>query len=491
VTTARKEVLAALSLANLCFLGVWAELFGGTRRLVRLRPFASADYLAVILDTLLLAAAFWGAAWVARRLHSAYGGRLVRALFVITLLVPLNTVRAKLALAADPVRLGQLAHQKIWVAPFLGLLIIAGLWTILRPRTAFRLVRAGVVLLFPFFLLTTGRALWRAGSAAGSPWRPPQVAGPLPKPTKGRRVVWLLFDELDENIAFSQRSPSLQLPELDRLRSVSWHATNAVAVAHMTLTAIPSLMTGVVMPPDTDRFLPTPGVGMVTVFEKVRAQGLDTHVVGWAYPYCRVFRNALSSCEWEPIFLLNLARTADISILGSMRDAASTLSPWNSRRVAIRTYEALLHKAETLVAREEPGLVYIHLSVPHAPVIYDRFQQRTATGVLSGREGYLHNVALVDRTVGDLRRHMEEAGTWDATTVFVSADHPWRDAHLYEGHSHEAVPFLLKLANHAEAIEHRGRFSALLTGDLMVAVLSGEVASPDQVAPWLARHAAS
>jgi len=52
------------------------------------------------------------------------------------------------------------------------------------------------------------------------------------------------------------------------------------------------------------------------------------------------------------------------------------------------------------------GLALIHLPIPHPPAIYYRHQaELTAKRGL----GYLDSVGLVDRTVGDVRRTLEQA----------------------------------------------------------------------------------
>ena len=63
---------------------------------------------------------------------------------------------------------------------------------------------------------------------------------PLPRTTAPRvRVVWILFDELSQAVAFNQRPPGLALPNLDRLRDESFHADAAESPADSTLVSFP------------------------------------------------------------------------------------------------------------------------------------------------------------------------------------------------------------------------------------------------------------
>ena len=48
------------------------------------------------------------------------------------------------------------------------------------------------------------------------------LAPPLRGDTSQPRVVWLIFDELDERVAFAARPANLSLPEFDRLRAAGY-----------------------------------------------------------------------------------------------------------------------------------------------------------------------------------------------------------------------------------------------------------------------------
>jgi hypothetical protein len=60
---------------------------------------------------------------------------------------------------------------------------------------------------------------------------------------------------------------------------------------------------------------------------------------------------------------------------------------------------------------------------------------------------------------------------------------------LTEGHPSVNVPFILKLAGSRAATMVEEPFSGVVTGDLALAVLRGEVSTADQAAAWLHVHA--
>ena len=90
---------------------------------------------------------------------------------------------------------------------------------------------------------------------------------------------------------------------------------------------------------------------------------------------------------------------------------------------------------------------------------------------------------------------MERAGVWDRTSVLISSDHGLRNEADPDG-TREAqvtggggplpsVPFLLKLAGQDHALQYGPAFNTVLTHDLILSLLRGELTSPESVRRWL------
>ena len=107
---------------------------------------------------------------------------------------------------------------------------------------------------------------------------------------------------------------------------------------------------------------------------------------------------------------------------------------------------------------------------------------------LSRTQGYVDNLALADRTLGDLRQAMEQAGLWDKTWVLISSDHWWRESARYDGRTDHRVPFLLKPAEATGTLDYPPAFNTILSADLLLAILKGEVTRAGQLVPWLDAH---
>jgi arylsulfatase A-like enzyme len=133
--------------------------------------------------------------------------------------------------------------------------------------------------------------------------------------------------------------------------------------------------------------------------------------------------------------------------------------------------------------------------VPHPPAFYSRRKgELTAHGPVS----YLDNVALADRTLGDLRQAMERAGVWDRTALVVTADHGWRRGYWHNGGDWTAedealdrgdplrVPFLVKMPGQTAGYAHDRDFQTVTTRAIVTGVLTGEIAGPAQLARTVA-----
>ena len=144
------------------------------------------------------------------------------------------------------------------------------------------------------------------------------------------------------------------------------------------------------------------------------------------------------------------------------------------------------------------GFVMLHFPAPHMYAIYNRWRQDFA---LDSTIDYLDNLALVDRTVGELRAKLEAAGLWDRTSILITADHGfrpdlWRGRYgwtqnmerISERGASQLVPFILKLGGKRDHIIVDRPFSNIVSSDLAMAVVDGHVSSAGQAADWLERR---
>jgi hypothetical protein len=344
------------------------------------------------------------------------------------------------------------------------------------------------------------------------------------------RAVWLIFDELDQRLAFQQRPASVSMPEFDRLRGESFYGGHTQRAGRNTLLATASLLTGRtvaridIQPPGRHELTfaggtqTAPFSSTSTIFSRARKAGANAAIAGWYQPYCRLFADNLTECVWASAESQLLAddpgvavpfvrRMTEILVLQARKIPGTILlglapkDPFPpdigaTRRDRIREYEMLREAAFRQACDQSLDLVYIHWPIPHAPGIYER----KSHSLTAGESDYLDNLELADRSMGELRAAMLHCGTWDSSAVLVSSDHSLRseamDAEPFdkpdmagiEPVESDLVPFLLKLPHQNSPARYDDPFNAVVSSDLILAILKGGITSPGQVSNWIGSH---
>jgi arylsulfatase A-like enzyme len=162
---------------------------------------------------------------------------------------------------------------------------------------------------------------------------------------------------------------------------------------------------------------------------------------------------------------------------------------------AIDAYRQIRRYALQSVCDPRLNLVFLHLNVPHPKFIYDAAKASFSSGQ---ETTYPDNLALVDRILGEIREALEQSGTWDGTTILLTSDHPlrllrWRLSNQFHGRTFDLrqgtrVPFLLKMAGQKQGLAYDTPMQTVVTKDLLLAIMKGEITQPGQVAGWLDRR---
>jgi hypothetical protein len=356
-------------------------------------------------------------------------------------------------------------------------------------------------------------------------------SGPRP------RILWIVFDELDYNLSFIQRPVNINLPSFDRLRNESLFAENAYPPAGDTVLSLPALVTGRLVARSVRT---APNELMLTyanedeavqwstqpnVFTKAQTLGMNTALVGWDHPYCRIIGASLTQCEWETASSWFLGQTEITNLIShcenvrlpvAMVAVAKTLlfpqllhlllprdrgDVW--RAFSIEEFENIHQEGLKFAADPNLDLILLHYPIPHPPGIYD-----PNSGALSPNAGptYEDNLMLADTVLKELREKLEVTGLWDNTSIIISSDHPLRGARVWRTHPllrslHTSVdpnvtnsvydprvPFLVKLSGNTTPLSYSRSFNTVLTAHLIVAILKGEVTTTSQAASWLDSH---
>ena len=507
-----KDFAIALSVANVTFLRVWWELltYSKSDTFLMKSPPVPSDFIAAILNVLLLAVILTVATSIVRKYVTGRVAQItLESALAIVFIFPAASLLVALSGRYPQIRElpFSLVGKKISIVIGFTAVFLAA-YILLRKRKI-----NGAVILLPFVPLTIGQAIWKIATYDPKPLADKPLAPFLPVVAGSPRIVWVIFDRLDQRLTFPDRPNVIQLREFDRLRNEALYAGNAFPPSSYTIFSMPALTQGQLVgytdQRDKDTLLVRhqPGGPNVnwgsspTIFSEARTSGFNSGVVGWYLPYCRVLNQSLSSCEWFEMSRQH--NSYDLTLDGSeslpaimeheFRSLAETnfLSPFGQSLTTqkhARTYDALLKSALKTTVDPRLNLVLLHFPVPHWPYFYNR---RTGAYDLTNSlvYGYLDSLVLADLTLGKIRSSLESAGLWDRTTVLVSSDHSHRSApRNLDGKTNPRVPFLLKLAGQKNGVEFSQDFNTVLTKDLLLAILKGELSTPQQVREWLEKH---
>ena len=304
-----------------------------------------------------------------------------------------------------------------------------------------------------------------------------------PKPAGAPRVIWVIFDEWDEELTFPDRPSRIQLPEIDRLRATDFSATEAIRPNMFTDWSMPALTTGIALedihPRGPAELMIRPrGCGHLHPLERAgyglprgQKNGLQHRGGGLGHPL-------LPGSEERPLGLLVVERQQSVQqrrqhVAG---DAPQPAAQPLRKHLPLAVWPVPFHHAPYLGYRKRggqvprsrarlrlSGLALLHMPVPHPPYFYNAVTGKNDRGAtpITGifqqtQEGYVDALALTDKIIGQLRRSMEQAGVWDTTTVIFSADHPFRHRSTLDGHPvSRRVPYLVKMAGPQEAVALR------------------------------------
>jgi len=537
-----RDGVIALSLSNLCFINAWRSLlipasFFYYYHQKTLPP--PVQYLSLVSAVILLGIFLFTGIRVIRGARNPALRRWGEVLFLLILSVPLYGVLTQLdnntvlRLLAKVCRNDAVARQllpSIILATVLFLMLLA----FLKMKVARRLGVIILLVLAPLLPITFIQAFLVASKYQASDEMGPAIHARLNN--NSPRILWIVFDEFDFRVAFAERPKTVLLPELDRLAAESLFANNAYPPAGETLLSMPALITGKLISEahreGPDKLMikfgdDQPAVSWATqpsIFSDAQAAGFNTALFGWYHPYCRILGRVLTNCDWEgQMSGPEIARVLrggsavpanNLNGFGSSLAQHAAMAAFTIPLVA-PVFRPSLDIAElerkkdvldfqdtyrwTIKAANNPnsGIVFSHWALPHPPNIYDRSEHQISA---SANHSYLDNLALLDETLGKIRQAMEAAGTWEHSVILITSDHWWRpmwrhgqywtseDESIMGTNLDRRIPFILKMPGDTEAVRYDSPFNTVLSHDLLLAILKGEVKDTKEVVRWLDQH---
>lgn len=518
------DFLLSLSLANLLCLSIWAIFLNSGNAYFLERPPCPANFAAAFINFGALTALLWGSSHLVRNVASPRLARLAQLSFLVAVLLALNGVR----FLTGALPLSRFSGPLGGIALFIFCTSVAaiGSYLLLKKRTELLFaVKLLVLALLPGVAVTAGRSIWMIVDPQVAPF---QSESPAPRLAPGRisnatRVLWIVFDEWDYRLAFSDRPESVKLPEIDRILEESFQSSNAYPPGRRTDGSMPGLILGrrvedVYPAGPKSLMLRFAGsrqfvswASQQNVFSRARNLGVNSGLVGWYHPYCRVIGADLASCSWHPYVSDDRSEGVGIRVwrqwvrflncvpfafrLGVDRLVGLDSQYYVSTALKGALYQEVLNDALSLLRDDTLGLLMVHLPVPHGPWIYDRQVGRLSWG---GHETYLDNLVLADRALGEMRSSMETDGSWERTVLILTSDHGYQkgapmhskwlnsEAPQLTGVGDARVPLIIRIPR-GGGVTYAKEFNTARLHDLVLEILRGNIHKAVDIVSWLDR----
>lgn len=407
----------------------------------------------------------------------------------------------------------------------IAILLLSGMLAYVLPRiaqSAARAVRLGIAAL-AFSVLWIVPELLHV--ALVRPFAESTTALNLPAPAisgSGRRIVWILFDELSYDQTFDHQATGMKLPNFGRLRTESVSFSDLRPTGFYTERIIPSLFLGrhieqIRSTVAGDLWYKEKDQGSwlaydpnATLFALAKRNGWSTGVDGWFNPYCHILTATLNTCSWEPNLDLPIESRGGSEVNSVLANAAVLPNIWlaklTNRSAAtqgampedahIQEYRNVMTRTHALIENNQIHFIFLHIPVPHPPGIYDRQRHMLRPGGT-----YLDNLVLADDTLGTLLQEINATPSANRTTVIVSSDHSWRiplwrptpgwsaEEERASGGRFDDRPVLLI---HFQGQKSGNNVSAplpeLLEHDIIAAMLRGQINNPEALTAFLSQH---
>ncbi|MEW5978887.1 MAG: hypothetical protein AB1898_24090 [Acidobacteriota bacterium] len=352
----------------------------------------------------LVSCACWFLQLEVRRSGNRTAAKALQAATVFSLLAPLNLVTLELIRGLQTALPDLQTGHSLQVARVISLSSVVLFMLLSRQQAVTDLERHLLLILSPLFFISLSYSAWLAWTVSASAF-----LDKFPVPLHGNqdakpRVVILVFDELDQRLAFNDRPPDVQLPVLDSLRSRSIYAIRASSPSGQTIEFIPAILAGqhvsdavALLPGKLKLKLADSGResswgALPNLFSAARAAGANCAVAGWFHPYRRIFSDCLSDCTWAeslPLPALQIRERAfsEAGVMSSTlqplieRQALISIDPYQGIPLAVRpltkplkfavkpahlqSYWSILSAALRTAADPCFSLVFIHWPIPH------------------------------------------------------------------------------------------------------------------------------
>jgi len=336
------------------------------------------------------------------------------------------------------------------------------------------------------------------------------------------KVIWIIFDEWDQYLTFEKRDKNIYLPTIDKFKENYFSASAVHQIAENTPLSLSSYINGYV----TKNFKITghnkiklefynkPSVlwgEEASIFSKLNSKKINSSVVGWFLPYDRVFEKHIVRTEYysdkKMVFKAIRQIYTDLNLFYLLRPI-NKLSFQKIPKLQEHINKIVLKKgsilfkeisasAKEVLTDPKINFCFLHFSIPHPPIIFDRNTKKISTTLNS----YSDQLMLVDKTIENIQNILIESDMWDSSTLILTSDHWFRpslwnsfpelisisenDKKNAAERKNSLVPLLIKMPYQKQTISYDKPFNAIVLHNLVLDIFDNNVSNETQLKSWL------
>ena len=328
-----------------------------------------------------------------------------------------------------------------------------------------------------------------------------------------KKVIWIIFDEFDPEIAFSKKNKKI-MKNFNKIKDDSIYVPNYFSTAKNTLYAMSSTL---INKPIEKLFIKkriifiddgqgvTPFVYKNSLFKKLQNKGFNFKILSSVFPYCYHLQLNYDQCisismsgysKFNPQFyagclhvfsplkkfnrFLELSKnnekiTKNDFILTQDTETILNLKPKIKEEQLTKFDEGVItfeHFNEALSSNK--NLVFLHIFLPHLGKEGDNFSQKIFETNVSGYENqYLLNLKATDLVLGKILNNIDKLVD-DKHLLILSSDHWFRNKDLTTDKSYPAL-LLLKISNENQYLLNNKKISSTSINEIIHHFLDSNV----------------
>ncbi|NGX28323.1 MAG: hypothetical protein K940chlam1_00499 [Candidatus Anoxychlamydiales bacterium] len=336
------------------------------------------------------------------------------------------------------------------------------------------------------------------------------------------KVIWIIFDEWDQYLTFEKREKNIHLPQIDDFKEKYFSASNVYQIANITPLSLSSYTTG--LAPTGFKivghnkikldFIDTPSKlwgSDNSIFSKLALKNVNSSIVGWFLPYDRIFDKYIVKKKYyknkKMAFKAIKNTYVDLALFYFLRPinklSFQKITPLKNyiikivRKKGSQLYKEIYASTKDVLIDPKINFCFLHFSIPHPPVIFDRNTNKLSTKVSS----YSDQLMLVDKTIEDIKNILIDAKLWDSSTLILTSDHWFRpnswiafpesitisekDKKMAKKRTQPLVPLLIKMPYQNQTISYDKPFNAIVLHNLVLDIFDNKISNETDLKNWL------